>query len=182
METLDLSNFIQTKAEANDFISRLGFIADACYQNNFRLDHALMEQFGVQKKEKFLTLLREHNINSESASALKTFFTSLSEKITGLTVLSLTIAFEPTEQTLKAFSDWFVLNLCQQVLFDIRVDRKLIAGAAVTFKGKYVDFSIRPKFEQVLQRVLTTTAPQKQTQPASPPNEHQTLEDMHLGR
>ena len=52
-----------------------------------------------------------------------------------------------------------MINLKKQVLFDISVDRKLIAGAAITYKGKYKDFSIKPKVNEIITKILTQPPP-----------------------
>lgn len=187
MDTLDLSYFFQTKSQANDFLARLSTIADQTYTTNFNLEKALMEQFGIEKKDKFVALLRDNQITSESASELKAFLTTLQNKITSLPVLSITLAFEPKAQTLKALSDWFVLNMHQQMLFEITVDPQLIAGATFTFNGKHMDFSIKPKFEKIVTSTVQQASPPgsdikplKEELPQS--EDHQAGEHLHMGR
>ncbi len=55
-------------------------------------------------------------------------------------VITLTVAFEPNKQMLKSVSEWFVVNTKKQMLFDIRIDRTLIAGAAINYEGKFLIF------------------------------------------
>lgn len=159
MENLDLSNFFKTKNEAADFSTRIASISQQIYQTNFNLDQALMSQLGLQKKDAFITLLRDNKINSSSNNDLKTFFETIQKAISSLTVLTLTLAFVPTEKTLQKISEWFILNIKKQVLFDIQVDRNLIAGAVVTYNGKYLDVSIRQKFNTILKNALADVLP-----------------------
>ncbi len=173
--TIDLSHFFQTKLQANDFSARLGTIVEQTYHTDFNLEKALMEQFGIDKKDKFLTLLRENNVGIDTKS-VKDFVTKVQGTITNLQGVPITLAFTPTEKTLQLLSDWFMINLKKQVLFDITVDRKLIAGAAITFNGKYRDFSIKAKFDETANRVLTQKTP---THAIATP---QPLNNLHLGR
>lgn len=185
MEAIDLSEFFKTKAEANDFASRLATVSEKIYQNGFSLEKALLEQFGVTKKDKFITLLRDNKINTESTSDLKGFLSSLIEKIGKIPILELTVAFEPDEQTLVALSEWFILNTKKQVLFAITVDRKLIAGAAITVHGKFLDFSIRPKFEEVISKIIDNKNQKPSTDPektTTPTGAHQSIEHITVGR
>lgn len=153
MEILDLSDFFKTKAEAIDFSQKLSTVGQKIFETNFNLERILMEQIGLQKKEKFISLLRENNVNISSNAALKEFFDIIQNKISYLPVLSITLAFNPTEETLQALSDWFVLNK-KQVLFEISVDKRLVAGVAIYYNSKYLDFSIKSRFENILNSIL----------------------------
>lgn len=161
-----------------DFASRIATISESIYQTNFNLERSLTEQFGIQKKDRFIALLREQQINSESRNVLKEFFALLQEKIAALPVLSLTIAFEPNENVLQTISQWFLLNAKKQVILDVLIDHSLIAGATLTFSGKYKDYSIRSQFLNIVSEALKPSPPAKQ------PNQpiHQSAEDLHLGR
>ncbi|MBI5122400.1 F0F1 ATP synthase subunit delta [Candidatus Roizmanbacteria bacterium] len=151
---MDFSDFFKTKTQANDFLAGLAKIAEMAYQTNFDLEKALMEQFGLGKKDKFLSFIRENNLDLQSASNIKAFLTKLQDEVTNLSIMPITLAFEPKEQTLKALSDWFQVNLKKQVLFEIAVDKKLIAGATITFKGKFKDFSIKEKFNEIVKNSI----------------------------
>jgi F0F1-type ATP synthase delta subunit len=177
MDQIDFSDFFTTKAEANDFFSRLTVVTDKIFQTDFNLHKALSDQFGINKSDKLVALLRENNVSVESQEQVKTFLQKLQERIMSLPVLSLTIAFEPQEQTLKSLSEWFLINLKKQVVFDIKVDYKLVAGAAINFNGKFFAFSIRPLVEKTLETYLA-----RLTQANKPQPTHQRVDDISLGR
>lgn len=155
METLDLSELFTTKSQADDFASRLALITQKIFETGFNPEAALLEHFGIQKKDTFMTLLRTNHINSESRIAIKQFIEKIQERISTLSVISLVLAFEPNEIVLQSLSRWFIVNTSRQVLFDIKVDTNLIAGAAILSNGKYLDFSIKPHFDRIFQEVLT---------------------------
>jgi hypothetical protein len=155
MDTFDFSDFFKTKAQANDFSLRLAAVSEKIYETDFDIEKALMQQFGIRKKDKFTSFLRDNNINYESTSDLKKCISKIQEIISNLPVLSLTLPIEPDEQIIKALSDWFYLNVKKQVLFDIQVDPHLIAGATITYAGKYVDFSVKPIFDEVIKNELS---------------------------
>ncbi|HVA96188.1 MAG TPA: F0F1 ATP synthase subunit delta [Candidatus Acidoferrales bacterium] len=185
MEPIDLSEFMTTKAEANDFLARVNAVSEKIFQTNFNLHTALREQFGVTKSDRFLTLLLNNNINAESLPAVKAFLHTLQEQVTTLPVLSITIAFEPTQQTLASLSEWFLVNMKKQMLFDISVNKSLVAGASINFNGKFRDFSIRPVFERILNTSLhniTNTTLVQEPKPPLQPTIHQRVEDISMGR
>jgi hypothetical protein len=154
MVKLDLSDFFTTKAQAVDFTTRLSTISQAIYATDFNLEEALIDQFGLQKKDKFIALLRNNEIKVDSPTALQEFLNQVGSLVSSLPTTSLTLAFEPDEEVLHEFSKWFFLNTSHQVLFDIQVDPNLIAGAAVSYNGKYKDLSVKPQFDQILAAAL----------------------------
>jgi hypothetical protein len=155
MEELDLSDLFNTKSQAQDFSQRLQSIEGKIFETGFNPETALLEYFGIKKKEMFMNLLRDNKVNAESRLGIKEFIEKIQQKIASLPVLSLVLAFEPQEETLEAFSRWFILNTKKQVLFEIKVDKGLIGGAAILSNGKYLDFSIRPAFEKILKGAAT---------------------------
>lgn len=151
---IDLSAFFQTKSQASDFSSRVATISEKIYETDFDLDKTLIDQFGLKKKDMFMKLLHDQNVAIENHSTLKAFLTELQKTISSLPVLNLALAFEPKERTLKALSEWFVMNIKQQMLLEITVDPNLIAGAVISFKGRDVDYTIRPKVEKTAQEIV----------------------------
>jgi len=154
MEEISLSDFFHTKAQATDFSMHLATISENIYNTHFDLEKALTEHLGIKKKDLFISLLRDNKVNIYVNSELKSFFDKIQEAISNLPLLSLTIAFEPTEETLKILSEWLVLNIHKEVLFDITIDTKIIAGATISFSGKYTDQSIKTRFDQIFKDVL----------------------------
>jgi len=177
MENIDLSPFCKTKAQANEFLGQLAAMSEKAYETDFNLEKVALDQMGIQKKDSFLQLLSQQNISLTAIDQLKTFLAQLQEMVSKLPVLSLTIAFEPKEESLKAFSDWFFLNVKKQVLFAVTVDRSLIGGATISYNGKHINCSIQPSFEQI----LTDSLKQPTTQPSEPVHQ-QNAANLHLGR
>jgi hypothetical protein len=163
MDQVDLSPFFKTKSQASDFSARLAVFSEKIYSTTFDLDKELLDQLGMQKKDKFITLLRDSKISIDKPADLKGFVDRLRQYVTTLPVLSLTFAFEPKEQSLKRLSEWFGLNSKKQVLFDITVDPTIIAGTTLTYNGKFLDYSIKPKIDQLMQQLLDGTPPTSET-------------------
>lgn len=175
MDQLDFSSLFTTKAQANDFLTRLSTVVDLMYTINFDLEKSLTETFGVHKKDLLMKLLRENNILPTAHAQVQEFLKKLKETIPVLPVVSLTIAFEPTDETLQKLAQWFLFTIKKNVLFDIQIDTTLIAGAKITYNGKFKDYSIKPTFDTLVQKVLTP----KETQT---PSVHQSAEQMVIGR
>ena len=147
---INLSDFFITKKQANDFIESLNNIIDQLFEVNFNLETSLTNEFGIDKKDKFMNLLRDLKMNNSSNEAIKELLLGFQDTVRNLPVLNLTIAYEPNESSLKAFLEWFLYTLKKQFLIDIQIDKKLIAGATINFNGKFKDYSIKPLFDNLI--------------------------------
>lgn len=174
-EILDLSGFFVTKSQANDFVRGISNIIDKMYELNFNLENAFAQEFGIDKRDKFVQLLHE---NTHKNLSLKDYLNSFIEQVKTLPELDITIAFEPNNDTLKAISQWFIISYGKQVLININVDKNIIAGASINYQGKYKDYSFKSVFDGVVNRELMRLAkPTKNTNPI-----HQQTEFMTIGR
>lgn len=171
MEQLDLSDLFNTKPQAVDFASRLEIILAKIFEKTFNPEKALLEQFGIEKKEALVTLMRDNNINMQSRLDIKAFLDKVQEKIKEMTVVSMVIAFEPKEETLQNLSRWFLTSVNKQVLFEIKIDRSLIAGAAILYQGKFLDYSIKPDFERIYQKTFIKPTQKVEVLPSDIQNE-----------
>lgn len=77
------------------------------------------------------------------------YLEDLLQKISSLPALSLTIAFEPTEESIDVFSSWAKSNIDSNVLLDIHFDTVLVGGAIVEYEGMYRDYSLKKKIEEM---------------------------------
>jgi hypothetical protein len=154
MESLDLSSFFITKAQASDFAARLALVLEKVYTTDFELEKTIGAQFSLPKKDQILKLFRENQISETSPTEIQGFLKKLQESVAALPVVTLTIPFEPNDETLKAFSDWFLFTLKKQVIFAIEIDETLLAGARITFNGKYKDYSLRTKFMTIMEPLM----------------------------
>lgn len=183
MDKIDLSDFFVTKSQANDFAVRLSSIIDQMYTTTFNLEKSLASQFGIQKSDIFLKLLRENNINTASIQSVQDFLKKIQDTVSNLTIITMIIAFEPSDETLKTLSQWFVFNINKQVLFDIQVDRSIIAGAKITYNGKFKDYSLGPLFATLVTKMLNTGTQQPQQVTQLPTTAtHQDTEHITIGR
>jgi F0F1-type ATP synthase delta subunit len=132
-----------------------------------------------------MKLFFENTINTGNKDNVRDFLQKITTVTTTIPTVELTLAFEPTEEILMNLSQWFMMQLKKQVLFAIKIDYSLIAGACISFSGKYKDYSLKPFFDNV---ASTGTAPASaQTSAPVPPNDqpeaiHQSTEFIEIGR
>lgn len=150
MDTLNLTKFFTTRSQARAFTEALSRVADQVYVTGFNLEQSLTEQLGFVKKDLFLQLLQQNTISLQEPSALRKFLDDVVAKVAAMPTLKMTIAIEPNEQLLRSVLDWCEINIGDQVILDVAVDPRLIAGTTIQFGGKYLDLSIKPLVEKIL--------------------------------
>lgn len=154
-KVIDLSDFIMTHSQANDFTLRLNSIIEQMYTTNYNFEKVVKEQLGVEKADAFFKMLRENGLQNATIPQIQEFLKKIQTIVTNLSVVSLTLAFEPSEEVLKTFAQWFITNINTQVIFDVRVDHNIIGGIKITYNGKFKDYSLGTLFEKLLQSVLS---------------------------
>ena len=181
--SMNLTDFFTTKGEATDFSLALTTLSEEVYTTHFDMDKSLMQIFGIVKKDLFLKLLRENSIPPNSPTDLKNFIEAIQKAITSLPAITLTVAFEPRYETVKAISNWFVMNLKKQILLDFIVEPNIIAGLRFTYEGKYRDYSFQLPVEQLIQNLMTAEFQQQVQEPQQTQEKtHQSLEHITVGR
>lgn len=93
----------------------------------------------------------EHKIRAKTAYAIdqsigetdrEVFLKDLKAKINSLTYLGLKIAFEPNLEIVGKLHTWVKQNLGEGVALDIVIDKSILGGAIIEYKGKIGNFSI----------------------------------------
>ena len=151
---IDLSEFFITRSQANNFSIHLNTIIESMYTANYNFEKAITSEFGIQKADMFLKILRDNGLQNASLREVQEFLKKIQNIVSSLSVVSLILAFEPSDDVLKSLAQWFVFNVQKQVVFDIQVDPHIIAGVKINYNGKFKDYSVGPLFNTLVQNVL----------------------------
>lgn len=81
-------------------------------------------------------------------------FTELGKAQTKLPVLTMYLTFEPDDQTLSQIGEYVRKNFGQNLLLDIKLDPKLIAGTSLVWKGMIHDYSLKAKLQEKKTEIL----------------------------
>jgi F0F1-type ATP synthase delta subunit len=74
----------------------------------------------------------------------------LRKHLLSLPVVKLTIAFEPNQRLVDKLATFFSSIGRENVIFDILVDRNIVAGAVLEVNGAYRDYSVSKQIDQVI--------------------------------
>lgn len=86
--------------------------------------------------------LLKNKIDVKNKTGVEKFLREVREKIKESKILYITIAFEPTENTINRLFSWILKNAGDNILLDIQVDKNILGGALISFNGLYKDYSL----------------------------------------
>lgn len=89
-------------------------------------------------------------ISSLNVPDKKDLIEKLKKELSKLEFIELTIAIEPTTYFVGKISGWVKNKIGQNIAIDIKVDKEMIAGVILAFKGKYLDLSLKKDLEKIL--------------------------------
>jgi hypothetical protein len=87
---------------------------------------------------------------------IKAVLSSAYSTVCALPILKLILAFEPSEVVINDISHWARVNLERGILIDLSMDRNLLGGAVIIYKGKFYDFSVRKKLHEIFEKGILT--------------------------
>ena len=138
----ELLSLVRTKEEALRVTEQLETISEALYQNspealNLALSKKIDSELSRVLKEAF----------DKGVDKVK-FLKGAKEIIGALREITLTIAFEPREETKTLLAGWVRENLGEGVALELKKDEKVVGGAIIISQGNYRDFSLRTKIKE----------------------------------
>lgn len=116
---MDFSNNIRTLEERDLILSEIEFIK--------RRD---LDSIRNNTKE-FISSIKNHDEFIESLKKIE--------------IIKIIIAIEPTVGILNSIDEFFKTKLGIKVIFDIEVDKNIIGGIQIVYRGIYADFSVLGK-------------------------------------
>jgi len=138
----DLIKLARTKDEAFRVSEQLEVVLEALYQNspealNLALSKKIDTELSKVLKEAF----------EKGVDKVK-FLKGAKEVLGELKEISLTIAFDPREETKTQLAGWVRKNLGEGVILDLKKDERVVGGAVIISQGNFRDFSLRKKIRE----------------------------------
>jgi len=178
MENVDLSEFFITKDQMQNFIDGLSAISEGVYEKDFNIEVFLNRHLGILKGSKFLSYLKDKSVNPSDTQGIKLFIDKFIQDVSTLPQVAITIAFEPEDSLLHNLSDWFLTNIKRQAVFDIKIDKSIVAGVIIFYNGKYFDYTVKKIFQNIKIDIPTN----KPNVPSAPAQSHPTPENIIIAQ
>jgi len=86
----------------------------------------------------------------KSPKTIQTYLDGLGKELMRLRILSLEIAYDPTEETIAVLTTWIREFLGNDIIMELSVDRGLFGGARVSYEGRYKEINLATFIEQTM--------------------------------
>ena len=147
---LDILSSIKTDTDAVQFSSSLNKLAFSLYETRESINQKISRFLSNEQKDKIILYCKEHGINIDDLISFQKFISELDAAVKNLPKITLFLAYDPRDESVSIISDWFILNLKQKILLNIEVDKKIIGGAVIVYKGIYKNYSLKNKLDRML--------------------------------
>lgn len=139
---------VKTKQEASQIMRELEVLETALYNNN-KDDflHELEEGVSVKLAETIKTALAS-DVKCNSLEGKKELINDLKQSVKEAVAMELVVGSEPSQKMVDKVSDWVKKNLNPKCVVDIVVDKSIIAGAKITYQGRYFDGTVNKQWNQ----------------------------------
>lgn len=145
---MDIYSTVYTKRDLLLFYKEVDQLVDSIFKTDTDFSKSSSSILGKDKKQNVEEYLRANNIDFKNPVAIKETLLKIKKLGEAFPVVSLTLAFEPTEKILKDISFWFIKRLNTKVILDIDYERAFIGGALISYGGRYKDYSLREKIDK----------------------------------
>ena len=139
---------IRTTSDAEALVSQIDQVLQDIYKTTSAsildvIDTSISSTVGQEIKEAFHT----HGLSWEHHEEVKSFFLGLKESLSQCAVITLTLAYHPTDKQIKRLKNWTIRNLPGNNIFEIEYDESIIGGAIIVMNGRYLDLSLKTKID-----------------------------------
>ena len=147
----DLLSNIETVDQAREFISEIDMLLDSLFKTQNGFEEGL-NAISASHSQMLKEALLKNNIQASSPSIISEYLHALKEEIRKLKTIKLALAFEPRQHTIDNLFTWVSQNLGSGIILDIKLDKTILGGTIVELEGKYQDFSLKKKLEELFGR------------------------------
>lgn len=144
----DILSLLHTKVEADHFLTQMDLLSESLFSNKTSLKEKMNEFFSSEVVLSLTNIWQQAGIDINNIIELQHFLAEIKDSIRRTPVINLTIAFKPKEKTIQRIFEWVSFRLKSPILLNINVEKQIIGGAIIEFKGKYFEYTIHKVLEE----------------------------------
>lgn len=147
----DILRHVKTVDQARGLSSEIDVLLDSLFKTDNKAFEKALNSISAIDAEVLKSAFGglKNNISPNNLSTIKEYLTQLKEEIQKLKILKLSLAFDPSEDTIGNLFTWVWENLGERHILDIQKDQTILGGAIIEFEGKYKDLSLKKKLDEV---------------------------------
>ncbi|MBI2049300.1 hypothetical protein HYT32_00055 [Candidatus Roizmanbacteria bacterium] len=109
----------------------------------------LLKTIRIDFAEKIKDAFRKSGLDSQDKEQIRNFLTTLKHLLGRFRIIKITLAFDPSNQTIENIHSWISSRLGQGYILDIQTSPEVLGGAIIVFNGEYRDFTIKKNIEAI---------------------------------
>lgn len=138
----DLTKVILTRKDANILLMEVSWLKETLFKTDPNVFAGVLKE---KVRKKVSDIIENYISRGDDRGKLLEL---IEKKFRAAESIELVVAFEPTQSSLEKISNWVKMNIAP-VLIDYKLDKRLLGGAIVTYKGKISDGSLLKKFHEI---------------------------------
>lgn len=112
---------------------------------------SLLEKSDNVIKDLLLDLLKKSDVDLNNSDVVLDSLSNLIEEIDGFEKIDITVSVEPNEKLIREIYNFIQNEIDKDFLIAFEVDKNLLGGVRISYKGKYLDLSLKSKLESVFE-------------------------------
>ena len=140
----ELLSKLRTKDDLDILRGELDLLENALYQSINKYNEVIKNDIRSWVSEIIL---------KEGKEDLKGYIKKLRSEILTVPVLSASINFEPSNTFIEKLSLWLKQNIDKKIVVDLLLNTASLGGIQLSYRGKYLDLSLRKKISAELANV-----------------------------
>ena len=141
---------LETVEDVQTFVKTIDECIEQIYSSKTTIDKTLAHFFSTEKKEVIATIAKERGISITNPSGVQSLLEDLKKQLLAIPTVEVRIGIEPTEDMEETMYSWIEQQLGTKVVLKLIYDSSIIAGAAVSYNGRFGDYTVNKSIEQLL--------------------------------
>jgi hypothetical protein len=135
-----VSALVRTRTEANMLLTELDLLLRSLYIIGPGDFESTLES-GIRAKTAYAITQTTNKENREE------ILNKTKEIVNSLNYMGLTVAFDPNLEIIGKINTWIKQNLGEGIALDITINKSILGGAIIEYKGKVGSFTVLSKVE-----------------------------------
>lgn len=144
----DLITSLKTTREVDDLSSEIDILMSALFKSEKVSLQKALTSITLNSANRITAIFEKFNLDMTDKGLIRDFLDTLTKLIKKFKVIKLTLAFDPTGETIDNIHEFVSENIGIGYVLDIEVLEGIYGGAVIMFNGKYKDFTLRKTLEE----------------------------------
>lgn len=141
--------YTRTVQEAENFSSCIDIILSNIFELKNKNIDQILSQLPDSSAHTIKKILTDNKVDSADNTAIENVLLKAKEEIKNLKIAKITLAIDPSEDTISLISDWINKNLGDGIILDLSKDESILGGVIISIDGVYKDQSLKKNLEEL---------------------------------